>query len=47
MTRFVSFTIHLILFGLLRGENDSEACGIYSTDEDQVGKVGIGDGVVF
>lgn len=47
MTKFVSFTIPLVLFGLLIWENNSAACGMYGTDEDHMGKVGIGDRVVF
>jgi len=47
MTRFISFTIHLILFGILIRDNNSEACGVYGTGEDHAGKVGIGDRVVF
>jgi hypothetical protein len=47
MTRFISFTIHLILFGLLIRENNSEACGMYGADEIHLGKVGIGDRVVL
>ena len=47
MTKFLSFTIHLILYGLLIWENKSVACGMYGTDEDHTGKLGVGDRVVF
>ena len=47
MTRFISFTIHLILFGILIRQNNSVACGMYGTDEDHMGKVGISDRLVF
>lgn len=47
MTRFMSFTIRLVLFGLLIWENKSDVCGMYGTDEDQMGEVGMGDRVVL
>ena len=46
MTSFISFTVHLI-FGLLIRENNSEACGMYGTDEDHIGNVDVGDRVVL
>jgi membrane protein involved in colicin uptake len=44
---FISFTIHLALFGLLIWENKNEVCGMYGIDEDYTGKVGIRDRVIL
>jgi hypothetical protein len=47
MKRFMSFAIHLKLFGLLIREFKSEVCGMYGIDKDHIGKVGIHDRVVL
>jgi len=47
MKRFISFTVHLTLFGLLIWENNNEVCGMYDINEDHIGKVGIHDRVVL
>ena len=47
MTRFISFAIRLVLFGLLIWENKSKVCGVYGTVEDHMGEVGIGNRVVL